>query len=88
MVEINLTDTFKATVDGKELTIQDMGEIHHYYQACCVAEYLEDNYVVTTVEAIDIGYDTRRLMEKYDITEEEAIYKMTQKYALKERRTA
>ena len=85
MVEINLKELFKATVNGTELSIADMGEITKYYQACCIAEYIEDNYVVTTVEAIDIGYEVKRLQDKYGWNEETAIDTVVRKYALEER---
>ena len=85
MVEINLKELFKADIDGKELSIADMGEIAHYYQACCVGEYLGENYKISSVEAIDLGYEVKRLQDKYGFNEETAIYAVVRKYALEER---
>lgn len=85
MVAINLKELFKADVDGKELSIADMGDIAHYYQACCVGEYLGENYKISSVEAIDLGYEVKRLQDKYDWNEEIAIDTVVRKFGLERR---
>ena len=86
MVEINLTEPFKATLDGRKISVRDMGEIAQYYQARGYAEYFYENYKLTMECAIDLGYEVIRQLNKYNgTTEENAIDIVVKKYALEER---
>ena len=67
---------FKYEIKGVTLNEYDMYDIKKYYEAHCTAEYVADNYDVTEEEAIKIGYQVRRLMDKYYSTEEDAIYEV------------
>ena len=68
---------FEYEIKGITLSMSDMVQINEYYEAACTAEYLMDNYDITDKdEAIDLGYDVRRLMDKYGYDEQEAIYKV------------
>ena len=67
---------FKYKIKGITLDAGDMYEIKEYYEAHCTAEYIADNYDVTDEEAVKLGYEVRRLMDKYGSTEEEAIYEV------------
>ena len=62
-------------IKGVILNVSDLAQIHAYYEAACTAEYLLDNYpcVTTEEQAMDLGYEVRRRMVKYDYTELEAI---------------
>lgn len=64
---------FQYEIKGVTLSMSDMCQINEYYEAACTAEYLIDNYEVTEEEAMNLGYDVRRLMKKYGYDEEEAI---------------
>lgn len=56
------------------LTMTEMMHIHSYYEAACTAEYVMENYDITDEnEALAIGYEVRRLMDKYGYGEEEAV---------------
>ena len=56
------------------LTMSEMTHIHAYYEAACTAEYVMENYDFESEdEALKIGYEVRRLMYKYNYTEEEAV---------------
>jgi hypothetical protein len=58
----------------KGLTMSEMAQIHQHYEAACTAEYVMENYdIVSESEALAIGYNVRRLMDKYGYDEEEAI---------------
>lgn len=66
--------TFEYEIKGITLSMSDMCQIDAYYEAACTAEYLMDNYNITDEdEAMQLGYDVRRLMNKYGYDEEEAI---------------
>ena len=67
---------FEYTIKGVKLDKYDMYDIKKYYEAHCTAEYVAENYDVTDEEAIEIGYQVRRLMDKSDSTEEDAIYEI------------
>ena len=67
---------FKYEIKGVTLDEYDMYEIQKYYEAHCTAEYIAENYDVTDEEAVKLGYQVRRLMDKYDSTEEDAIYEV------------
>ena len=61
-------------IKGITLDVYDLMDIHHYYEAACTAEYLMDNYGITDEDdALNLGYEVRRLMDKYDWDEETAI---------------
>ena len=61
-------------IKGITLNEYDMYDIKKYYEAACTAEYLIDNYNITEEEAMRLGEEVRRLMDKYGGTEEDAIY--------------
>ena len=61
-------------IKGVTLDANDIVEIHHYYEAACTAEYLMENYDIEDEDdALHLGYEVRRLMDKYDWDEETAI---------------
>lgn len=59
------------TIKGVTLNECEMYEIKNYYEALCTAEYIFENYNVTEEQAIKLGYEVRRLMEKYGGDEED-----------------
>lgn len=64
----------KYAIKGITLDVHELMEIHEYYEAACTAEYLMDNYSIANEnKALKLGYDVRRLMDKYGYDEEEAI---------------
>ena len=67
---------FEYNIKGVTLNEYDMYDVKKYYEAHCTAEYIADNYDVTEDKAIELGYQVRRLMDKYDSTEEDAIYEV------------
>ena len=67
----------KYEIKGITLDVYDLINIHEYYEAACTAEFVMENYEVSDeVQALQIGYDVRRLMDKYDYSELEAIDKI------------
>ena len=67
----------KYKIKGITLDVGDLVEIHRYYEAACTAEFVMENYEVSDEDqALQIGYDVRRLMDKYGYTELEAIDKV------------
>lgn len=64
----------KYEIKGVTLTEWDMYDIKKYYEAACTAEYIMENHDITDEDrALKLGYEVRRLMDKYDYYEEEAI---------------
>ena len=64
----------KYTIKSVTLNEWDMYDIKKYYEAACTAEYIMENYgVVDENKAMELGYEVRRLMDKYGYEEEEAI---------------
>ena len=56
------------------LTMSEMSKIHEHYEAACTAEYVMENYGITSErDALAIGYNVRFLMDKYGYDENEAI---------------
>ena len=67
----------KYEIKGITLDVGDLVDIHRYYEAACTAEFVMENYEVSDEDqALQIGYDVRRLMDKYDYSELEAIDKI------------
>lgn len=62
------------TIKGITLNEYEMYDIMKFYEAHCSAEYILENYNVTEEQAIELGYEVRRLMDKYGGDEEDAIY--------------
>ena len=67
----------KYEIKGITLDVYDLIKIHEYYEAACTAEFVMENYEISDeIQALQIGYDVRRLMDKYDYSELEAIDKI------------
>jgi hypothetical protein len=61
-------------IKGITLNEFEMYEIKKYYEVACTAEYIMENYDIDTEEeAMELGYEVRRLMDKYGSEEVEAI---------------
>lgn len=69
---------FEYNIKGITLKANDLLDIKEYYDAACTAEYVYDNYdnIDTEEEALYIGYEVRRIMNKYDMDEDDAINKV------------
>ena len=67
---------FAYKIKGITLNEYDMYDIKNYYEAHCTAEYIADNYDVTDEEAVKLGYEVRRLMNKYGGEEQDVIYEV------------
>lgn len=65
--------TIEYQIKGIVLNEHEMYEIKNTYEALCTAEYILENYEVSETQAIELGYETRRLMNKYGGDEEETI---------------
>ena len=63
-------------IKGVTLNEYDMYNIKEYYEAACTAEYIMENYDVTEEEAMKLGHEVRRLMNKYGGEEEDVIYEV------------
>lgn len=58
-----------------ELNENDMSIIHHHYEEQCTADYLRDNHEDWSEEKVQaIAKETRRQMDNYGYSEEEAIH--------------
>lgn len=69
-----MNNLFELEIKGVKLDINDMMKVHQYYEAACTAEYVMENYGIESAdEALKIGYNIRRLMDKFDYTEREAL---------------
>lgn len=68
-----MEDKFEYEFNGMVLSMEDMSEINSYYEAASTAEYLMDNYGFDKDDALDKGYEVRRLMDDFGYYEEEAI---------------
>ena len=65
---------FEYPIKGISLSMSDMCAINKYYEAACTAEYLLDTYdSVNEKNALALGYEVRRLMDKFGYEEAEAI---------------
>lgn len=60
-------------IKGIILNEWDMYDIKKYYEAACTAEYIMENYDVTEEEAMELGHEVRRLMDKYGGEEDEVV---------------
>ena len=66
----------KYEIKGVILDVNELSKIAHYYKAACTAEYLLENYseqVKDEETALRIGYEIRKVMSDYGLTENEAI---------------
>ena len=65
---------FEYKINGITLDEFDMQRIKEYYEVACTAEYIMDNYdIINQDEAMKLGYDVRKFMDKYGCDEIEAI---------------
>lgn len=74
------------TIKGITLSVSDLIDINRYYEAACTAEYLLENYEQVTSEeqAMELGYEVRRKMDKYGYSEEDAIDIVLAEHALED----
>jgi hypothetical protein len=72
------------TIKGITLNEYEMYDIKKFYEAHCSAEYIFENYKVTEEEAIELGYEVRRLMDKYGGDEEDANYEAMRNLGISE----
>lgn len=56
-----------------ELTLDSASQIHQWYEAACTAGYLMEEYDISEDEAMELGYEVREKMNKYDLDELDAI---------------
>ena len=70
---------FEYKIKGITLDVCDLIDIHKYYETACTAEYLMDNYELTEDEAMRLGADVRRYMDKNNVTEDVAIDEVMKK---------
>ena len=57
------------------LSVVELTELNMLYEAHCTAEYLLENHYVNDEDfAIELGYEVRHAMNKYDYSEEDAIF--------------
>lgn len=68
----------KYEIKGITLDVWDLVKIHEYYVNACTAEYIIDNYDVTEEEAMKLAVEVREYMDRYGISEEDAIYEVMQ----------
>ena len=72
--------TIQYTIKGVTLDVHDLIELHEYYEAACTAEYLMENHDISDEStAIHLGYEVRRLMDKYGYDELTAIDEVLRK---------
>jgi len=68
---------FEYAIKGITLNESEMRDIKECYEAICTAEYLMDNYSdLTEEEALTLGYEVRKWMDKYDTDETDAVYEV------------
>ena len=70
-------------IKGVTLDVRDMIEISDYFAAACTAELLLDDYgdqVTTEEQALKLGYEVRRRMDKYGYCEDDAIDLVLEEY--------
>ena len=60
-------------IKGIVLDELDMRSIKEYYEVSYTAEYLMENYELTEEEAMRLGAEVRRYMDKNNVTEDIAI---------------
>ena len=68
-------------IKGVTLNEYEMYEINKFYEAHCTAEYIAENYNIPEKEAIELGYEVRRRMDKYGGEEEDVVNDVVQEWA-------
>lgn len=60
-------------IHGKLYTMDELCYLHQQYEILCTAEYLIENKDMSEQEALQKAAEVRRIMDKYDFSEDEAI---------------
>lgn len=63
-------------IKGIELDVYDMIQIKNYYEEQCTMEFLLENYDLTEEKAKKLAYEVRCKMDKYGISEDDAIQEL------------
>ena len=75
---------FECHVNGILLEFWEMMKIREYYEACCYAEKIADEYDIETAKSIELGYEVRERMADDNATKEDDIIKEIVETSLKE----
>lgn len=67
--------------NGKLYSMDELCYLHKQYEILCTAEYLIDTKGLDEQEAIRKAEEARRIMDKYDFSEEEAIKELFEEEA-------
>jgi hypothetical protein len=60
--------------DGHPISLEELASLHHQYEVGCTAEYLSENFpILSNKECLEFAQDVRRLMNKREMSESEAI---------------
>jgi len=60
--------------DGHPISLEELVSLNHQYEVGCTAEYLSENHPsFSNDECLELAQKVRRLMEKSEATESEAI---------------
>ena len=71
---VNKEKPYDATFNGQPIDWDDLYKLHLFYEASCTAEWAMENYPgLSGEDAMKLGYEARRQMDKYGYEEEEAI---------------
>jgi len=79
---VNTVMEIEYRIKGVTLSLSDLIDIDRYFEAACTAEYLFENFdqVKTETQAMELGYQVRRKMDKYGYSEEDAIDEVLEEY--------
>lgn len=58
-LDLNFNNTFDVKVNGVMLPFNEMSDIREYFEACCYAERLQNEFDIEKKESIDLGYQVR-----------------------------
>jgi hypothetical protein len=68
---------FSCKINGKKVSRDDMQRIASLYRRDCIAEYIKENYVVSSNHlAARIALDVMECMDHDELTESEALSKI------------
>lgn len=75
---------YECHVNGILLEPWEMIKIREYYEACCYAEKITDEYDIESAKSIELGYKVRERMSDDNATKEDGIIKEIVEATLKE----
>ncbi len=77
---ISNDELFLCSFDGQKVALEDLKRLSNFYEASCIAEDLLTKCDMTTEEALQVGYNAKKLIDSGEHTKNSFIEQFVSDY--------